>query len=144
MRRLGHTLILFLMGCTHSVVDMPKEKALKSGEIGNVYVAKNGNDANSGSLDFPYQTITKGTLSVSPNGIVYIRQGIYNEKIELATPQDTDVVAIENYNGEEVYIDTVVVTTPIDTIVTPPKDTVIIEPPFVKPPRPNKGKKPIK
>jgi uncharacterized repeat protein (TIGR01451 family) len=44
-----------------------------------VYVnATGGNDANTGTIDSPYQTISQGISSVDENGTVYIANGVYN------------------------------------------------------------------
>ena len=42
------------------------------------YVAPNGNDANSGSIDKPFATVQKAQSTASPGDIVYLRGGTYH------------------------------------------------------------------
>ena len=44
------------------------------------YVATNGNDANSGSIDSPFATLARAQSEAAPGDIVYIRGGKYTIK----------------------------------------------------------------
>ena len=43
----------------------------------NYFVATNGNDSNSGTIDKPFATLGKAQSKVVPGDTVYIRQGTY-------------------------------------------------------------------
>jgi hypothetical protein len=62
------------------------------------YVSVNGNDFNSGSFDSPWRTIQKAANTLIAGNTVYIRSGIYNEKI---TPLNSG--NINNYINYLVY-----------------------------------------
>lgn len=49
------------------------------------YVAKNGNDANPGTLESPWLTIQHAAETVKAGDTVYIRGGIYNENVHIPT-----------------------------------------------------------
>ncbi len=46
------------------------------------FVAPTGNDANPGTIDQPWKTIQKAADTLTAGSIVYIRSGIYHERIE--------------------------------------------------------------
>ena len=70
------------------------------------YVAKNGDDSNSGtSLSAPFQTIQKCASVMIPGDTCYVRAGTYRETI---TPTNSGTpsaaIAFQPYNGESVTI----------------------------------------
>jgi hypothetical protein len=48
------------------------------------YVATNGNDANPGGQSQPFRTIAKGISVLVSGDTLYLRQGTYNESIDVA------------------------------------------------------------
>ncbi len=61
---------------------IPPTLSLASSPIGrNYYVASNGNDENQGTEQSPWRTITKAAKTMVAGDIVYVKQGIYNEKV---------------------------------------------------------------
>jgi hypothetical protein len=74
---------------------------------GNIYyVAPSGDDANSGSLSQPWQSIYKATRTVSAGDTVYLRGGTYNESnIFYTDGTQTAPITISGYPGEDAIID---------------------------------------
>jgi len=71
----------------------------------DIYVAVNGNDSNSGTLDAPVGTIQKGLEMVSPGFTVFVRGGTYKEKVSFSKSGRKDkVITLKPYNGEKTVI----------------------------------------
>ena len=70
------------------------------------YVASNGDDANPGTLDYPWQTIQKAAQTLVPGDTVYIRAGTYFEQV---IPQNSGAsgqfITYAAFPGETVTID---------------------------------------
>jgi len=72
----------------------------------NYYVATNGNNANTGSLNSPWKTIQYGIDQLKPGDVLNIKAGTYKEIIEIGvsgTPGK--YITIKNYQNDEVIID---------------------------------------
>ena len=70
------------------------------------YVATNGNNANPGSLQYPWRTIHKAADSVKAGDTVYIRGGTYHESnIFYADGTATAPITLTGFAGETVIID---------------------------------------
>ncbi|HBC72920.1 MAG: pectate lyase-like protein [Candidatus Amesbacteria bacterium GW2011_GWB1_47_19] len=74
---------------------------------GNIfYVAPGGNDNNPGTLALPWKTLAKAANALTPGQTVYIRAGIYRERL---TPKNsgnqTNYIIYMAYPGEIVTID---------------------------------------
>jgi len=69
------------------------------------YVSTAGNDNNSGSLEYPFRTITKAAEIAQAGDIVYIRGGTYDETV---IPQNSgsvgNYITFTNYPGENVNL----------------------------------------
>ncbi|MFK4333493.1 hypothetical protein ABH955_004155 [Bacillus sp. RC240] len=50
----------------------------------NYYVSLTGDDSNPGTLDQPFATIQKAANVAKEGSIVYIRGGVYNQKVHVA------------------------------------------------------------
>jgi hypothetical protein len=71
------------------------------------YVATTGSDANPGTLDAPFRTITKGVSMVGPGETVWVREGIYRESFVGNIPGGTswsERVKLAAHPGETVTI----------------------------------------
>lgn len=68
----------------------------------NYYVSSVGNDNNPGTFEKPFKTIKKACDLVMPGGIIYVRGGIYNERIEILSSgsEEEGYINITNYPGE--------------------------------------------
>ncbi|RPI00731.1 MAG: DUF1565 domain-containing protein, partial [Ignavibacteriae bacterium] len=75
------------------------------------YVATNGNDNNSGSIDSPFKTINKAWSRVSAGDIIYVRGGTYTYSMMPSTTLNNksgtsgNLIKIWNYSGEFPVID---------------------------------------
>lgn len=71
----------------------------------DIYVAKNGNDNNDGSIENPYLTISKAATIAVAGDVVYIREGTYEETL---TPTNSGTagnpIVFQSYPGEKVII----------------------------------------
>ncbi|TYA91237.1 right-handed parallel beta-helix repeat-containing protein, partial [Seonamhaeicola marinus] len=71
----------------------------------DIYVAKNGDDSNPGTMESPYLTISKAASVAVAGDIVYIREGTYEETLTPAnsgTPGNP--IIFQSYPGEKVII----------------------------------------
>jgi parallel beta-helix repeat protein len=70
------------------------------------YVAKNGNDANSGTLSKPFLTINRAAKLTRPGDTILVRSGIYKERV---TPYNSGgrvaYISYQPYQTESVTID---------------------------------------
>lgn len=68
------------------------------------YVANCGSDSNAGTIESPFQTITKALSVVEPGDRCLLREGEYREDVVINGVQgsNTQPIIIEPYNGEEV------------------------------------------
>jgi hypothetical protein len=71
------------------------------------YVSTSGSDSNAGTLAHPWRTIQKAANTVTSGDTVYIREGLYTEKITLSNLQGTSTawVTFSSYNSETVIVD---------------------------------------
>jgi parallel beta-helix repeat protein len=72
----------------------------------NYYVSGNGSDTNPGTFQYPYKTITKGISRLKAGDNLYVRSGIFRERIYI--PQsgtENSPVRIMAYPGEYPVID---------------------------------------
>ena len=69
------------------------------------YVAKNGNNANPGTLSLPWLTIQNCLNKVLPKDTCLIRAGTYNESLTIITSGSSGaIITLQNYNGETVTV----------------------------------------
>lgn len=70
------------------------------------YVAPNGSDSNPGTIDRPFKTIKKAASIVSAGSTVYIREGVYVEKLYFgASGTASNRIVYQSYPGEVAIID---------------------------------------
>lgn len=101
---LSLTLILILstgfLTCCKTNNEQPLQEPL------TFYVAKNGNDNNPGTLALPWLTIQKGANSAEAGDTVYVRDGIYSEKVKITrSGSEGNYITFSAYPGESVTID---------------------------------------
>ena len=70
------------------------------------YVAKNGNDNNSGSFTAPWLTIQHAANTVTAGATVYVETGVYNESVSFPNSGTaSNYITFTNYPGESAVID---------------------------------------
>lgn len=75
------------------------------------YVSPDGDDSNDGSFEHPWKTLKKGMLSIKPTDTLYLREGIYKERVNLYDKQSGKYkgeqlwYTLENYPGETAILD---------------------------------------
>lgn len=71
------------------------------------YVATNGNDRNPGTIAQPWRTIQHAAKSVGAGSTVYVRGGIYNERVivQVSGSAHTGFISFRNYAGEHPILD---------------------------------------
>ncbi len=70
------------------------------------FVAKNGNDSNSGNESAPWLTIQKAADTANASDIVYIKQGTYSEKVILKkSGNESSPITFSAYQDDRVILD---------------------------------------
>jgi parallel beta-helix repeat protein len=70
------------------------------------YVATNGSDSNPGSITQPFATITHASKSARAGDIVYVRGGVYQQLVEIASRGTASArILFSPYPGEQAVID---------------------------------------
>ncbi len=71
------------------------------------YVAQTGNNAEAGSYEAPWRTIQHAINQVTPGDTIYVREGIYEELINIDKIGNIEqgLITIQPYKNEKVVID---------------------------------------
>ncbi len=70
------------------------------------YVASNGNDSNSGTLDRPWKTIQKACNTAAAGDTVYVRGGTYSEQVKVnVSGSSSGYITISSYPEETAVLD---------------------------------------
>jgi len=80
----------------------------------NFYVATTGNDANPGTLQQPWRTIQKAADTAVPGAVVYVRGGVYHERVTINVSGSAaqGAITFRNYTAENPVIDGTGLTVP--------------------------------
>ncbi len=104
IKLLYFTLIFILFTGFPACCKTKNEKPLQ-GSL-TFYVTKNGNDNNPGTLALPWLTIQKAADKASAGDTVYVRGGIYSEKIKITrSGNEGNFITFSGFPGESVTID---------------------------------------
>ena len=99
-----HVLFSLLVSCCVFLVLLGAITA----EGATYYVATTGNDANPGTLNQPFKTFAQGVRLLQPGDTLYIRGGLYTERIDVQGPNKTGMpgkyITIAGSPGETVII----------------------------------------
>jgi len=72
------------------------------------YVAKNGNNSNTGSLNNPWKTIQYGINKLSAGDVLHIKAGTYEEKLDVDVSGNASAyITIRNYQNDNVILDAI-------------------------------------
>jgi parallel beta-helix repeat (two copies) len=71
------------------------------------YVAANGDDQNPGTIESPWRTLQHAAEQVSPGSTVYIREGVYRQKLNITRggSQTEGAIVFSGYPNESAVID---------------------------------------
>ena len=70
------------------------------------YVAKNGNDASSGTIDSPWYSLQRASSGLRPGDLVLVRSGVYHERFMPSQSGEAGApIVYRAYPGEYVEID---------------------------------------
>ncbi|GEM_PF-1937324 len=87
-------LLIFVVLFSHSVLSA------------DYYTAQNGADTNIGSETAPFRTIQKGASVIQPGDTLYIKEGVYNERvIPLQSGTANNTIIITAYLNDRVIVD---------------------------------------
>lgn len=107
MKKLSLSLVISIL-CFCIILLLTKQVfALNTYGVGTTYyVSTTGNDLNTGTKLYPWKTIKRAAASVKPGDTVYIRGGIYKERVSLKKSGSPDkYITFSSYPKESVTID---------------------------------------
>ncbi|MEM1283619.1 MAG: DUF1565 domain-containing protein, partial [Chlamydiota bacterium] len=93
--------------CIFLFIGITMNNMISAESIGVEYVVDtNGSDSNSGTFSAPWQTIQKAANEAVAGSTVFVRGGIYREKIAINVEGNASEghITFTNYNGEHVTI----------------------------------------
>jgi hypothetical protein len=97
---------LVLIGVTAWALVTRRAAKPSSGEGSVFWVANNGDDASPGTKDEPWATLQHAADSVHPGATVYVRHGVYDQRVEIrASGQPGRPITFAAAPGERVVLD---------------------------------------
>lgn len=104
MKKLNFILIVLCLSILSII--FPNNTSASTASTTDYYVSTQGSDSNLGTESSPWKTIQKAANTVKQGDKVYIRGGIYNERVTLQTSGSEDnYITFINYPGEVPTID---------------------------------------
>ncbi|MEB8861095.1 DUF1565 domain-containing protein, partial [Bacillus cereus] len=107
---LKNSLFIFILSFSMLILSLPAptfaqfDNNANSGP--NYYVSPTGNDLNPGTLDQPFATIQKAANVAKEGSTIYIRGGIYNQKVRVTHSGVSGApITFQNYQDEKVILD---------------------------------------
>ncbi|PWW02773.1 parallel beta helix pectate lyase-like protein [Paenibacillus cellulosilyticus] len=84
-----------------------EEREVAPAEGAGYFVAPGGSDANAGTITSPWKTLQHAADVVAPGSTVYVRDGVYNQKLKITRSGSASAGAITfmNYGSEQAVID---------------------------------------
>jgi hypothetical protein len=81
--------------------------ALAHAQTCTLYVATNGNDSNPGTISKPWRHIQKAATSATPGSTVCIRNGVYNEQVDVRVSGSATAgyITFQSFPGEHAIVD---------------------------------------
>ena len=107
-------IFVFFTNCASPILEVPEYVSVSNEELDNLlgsytkayFVSHTGKDTNDGSEKKPFKTIQKALDSVQAGEAVFIRDGIYNERIKIdKSGTNKQNIIISAYNNENIIID---------------------------------------
>lgn len=100
-------LVFLLLFLPLSPVDGAREDGITDAGNGrSYYVAPEGSNNNAGTMEKPFRTVQRGCDALEPGDTLYIKTGVYNEKINLKTSgKEGAYITIRPYGTDKVILD---------------------------------------
>ncbi|EOO12809.1 hypothetical protein IGA_04823 [Bacillus cereus HuA3-9] len=107
---LKKSLFIFLLSFSMLIFTLPVPAFAQSNNntnsVINYYVSPTGNDLIPGTLDRPFATIQKAANVTKEGSTIYIRGGVYNQKVRVAHSGASGApITFQNYQDEKVILD---------------------------------------
>ncbi|PDY26608.1 right-handed parallel beta-helix repeat-containing protein [Bacillus thuringiensis] len=107
---LKKSLFIFILSFSMLIFTLPTSTFAQSNSntipVTNYYVSLTGSDLNPGTLDLPFATIQKAANVAKEGSTIYIRGGVYNQKVRVAHSDTSGApITFQNYQDEKVILD---------------------------------------
>ncbi|HDR8183723.1 TPA: right-handed parallel beta-helix repeat-containing protein [Bacillus thuringiensis] len=107
---LKKSLFIFLFSLSMLIFTLPvptfAQSNYNANPVTNYYVSPTGSDLNPGTLDRPFATIQKAANVAKEGSTIYIRSGIYNQKVRVTHSGISGApITFQNYQDEKVILD---------------------------------------
>nr|WP_257153265.1 sugar isomerase [Bacillus cereus] len=107
---LKKSLFIFILSFSMLIFTLPTSTFAQSNEnvisSANYYVSLTGSDLNPGTLDRPFATIQKAANVAKEGSTIYIRGGVYNQKVRVTHSGASGApITFQNYQDEKVILD---------------------------------------
>ncbi|PFM68505.1 sugar isomerase [Bacillus cereus] len=107
---LKKSLFIFIFSFSMLIFILPASTLAQSNNntnpVTNYYVSPTGNDLNPGTLDQPFATIQKAGNVAKEGNTIYIKSGVYNQKVRVAHSGTSGAtITFQNYQDEKVILD---------------------------------------
>nr|WP_230676018.1 DUF1565 domain-containing protein [Bacillus thuringiensis] len=107
---LKKSLFIFILSFSMLFFTLPPSSIAQSNSnvisVTNFYVSPTGNDLNPGTLDQPFATIQKAANVTKEESTIYIRGGVYNQKVRVTRSGVSGApITFQNYQDEKVILD---------------------------------------
>ncbi|PGR32129.1 sugar isomerase [Bacillus cereus] len=107
---LKKSLFIFILSFSMLIFTLPASTIAQSNSnvisVTNYYVSPTGNDLNPGTLDQPFATIQKAANVAKEGSTIYIRGGVYNQKVHVTHSGSSGAtITFQNYQDEKVILD---------------------------------------
>ncbi|MGN4769560.1 right-handed parallel beta-helix repeat-containing protein [Bacillus thuringiensis] len=107
---LKKSLFIFILSFSMLIFTLPTSTFAQTNSnvisVTNYYVSPTGNDLNPGTLDQPFATIQKAANVAKEGSTIYIRGGVYKQKVRVAHSGASGApITFQNYQDEKVILD---------------------------------------
>ncbi|PFI43033.1 hypothetical protein COI72_03440 [Bacillus cereus] len=107
---LKNSCFILILSLSMLIFKLPAPTFAKSNNninsVTDYYVSPAGSDLNPGTLDQPFATIQKAANVAKEGSTIYIRGGVYNQKVHVANSGISGApITFQNYQDEKVILD---------------------------------------
>ncbi|QOS80477.1 DUF5123 domain-containing protein [Paenibacillus sp. JNUCC31] len=101
-------LMLLATGCQDEGSSMPSPESVHTPATKEIYyIAPDGNDQNTGTIQEPWKTLQHAADHANPGSTVYLREGVYHQKVKITRSGNAsgNPTLFSSYPQEKVIID---------------------------------------